>query len=74
MLKLRVFRWMGAVVACATTVVTSGCVFVPVPPPLVGAPVVVRPRPVVVVPRAPVRGYYRGYGSRGYGSPGRGYW
>jgi len=51
----------------------SGCVLVPVPAPVVGPPVFVAPRPVVVIPGRPAYGSYRpyryynqGYG-RGYG-------
>lgn len=43
----------------------SGCVVVPVPLPVVAAPVIVAPRPVFV-PR-PVYGYYRPFYGRGYG-------
>jgi len=43
----------------------SGCVLVPVPAPVVAAPVIVAPRPVFV-PR-PVYGYYGPYYGRGYG-------
>lgn len=39
----------------------SGCVLVPVPGPVVGPPVIVAPRPVVVIPGRPVRGSYRPY-------------
>lgn len=48
---------------------TSGCVFVPVPEPVFGPPVVVAPRPVVVIPGRPAHGYYRPhrYHHRGHG-------
>jgi hypothetical protein len=54
------------VLAAATAIVTSGCLLVPVPGPVVRRPAVVAP-PVVVVPGPPVvvpgpRYYGRGYG------------
>jgi len=47
----------------------SGCVLVPVPAPVVGPPVFVAPRPVVVIPGRPAHGSYRPYRyyHRGYG-------
>ena len=47
----------------------SGCVLVPVPAPVVGLPVIVAPRPVVVIPGRPAHGSYRPYRyyHRGYG-------
>jgi len=39
----------------------SGCVLVPVPEPVVGLPVIVAPRPVVVIPGRPAYGSYRPY-------------
>ena len=59
----------GLFLAGAVTVGTSACVLVPVPEPFIGAPAVVAPAPVVVVPRPyyhPYRGYYRGGYHRGY--------
>jgi len=50
---------------------TSGCVLVPVPEPVVGPPVIVAPRPVVVIPGRPEHGSYSPYRyyyyHRGYG-------
>jgi hypothetical protein len=61
----------GALLLLLATVAVgaSGCVLAPVP---VGPPVVVGPRPVVVVPSRPHYhyhggGYYRGGYHRGYG-------
>ena len=47
----------------------SGCVLVPVPAPVVSLPVIVAPRPVVVIPGRPVYGSYSPYRyyHRGYG-------
>ena len=39
----------------------SGCVLVPVPAPVVGLPVIVAPRPVVVIPGRPAHGSYSPY-------------
>jgi hypothetical protein len=59
----------------AASLGASGCVFVPAPVPVLGPPVLVAPRPVVVIPGRPVyRAYhpYRDYRPypyyhRGYG-------
>ena len=64
------FGRLAAVLLFVASVGAAGCVFVPVPPPFVGPPVIVGPRPVVVAPRRPARGYYRPYGhyhGRGHG-------
>jgi hypothetical protein len=65
-------RMLGRLTAALLAVVavgTSGCVWVPVPEPVVGPPVVVAPRPVVIVPGRPVYRAYRprSYYDRGYG-------
>jgi hypothetical protein len=57
-------RSIGGLVLAAAALVTSGCVLAPVPAPVIGPPVVVAPRPVVVVPKRP-HPYYRG-GYYGY--------
>jgi hypothetical protein len=60
---LRALAMLGAVA------LTSGCVLVPVGPPVVAEPAIVVPAPVVVAPR-PVYRVHPGY----YGHYGRGYW
>lgn len=64
----------GLFLAAAVAVGTSACLLVPVPEPFVGAPAVVAPGPVIVVPGRPHYyrggyyhgGYHRGYGHRGW--------
>lgn len=58
------------VLLAAATVGTSACVLVPVPEPIVGAPAIVGPAPVIVVPRPHYHhrgGYYYGGYRRGGG-------
>ena len=50
-----------AAMLLAASLGASGCVFVPAPVPVVGPPVVVAPRPVVVIPGRPVYRAYRPY-------------
>ena len=61
---------VAALLVAGTLVLTSGCVFVPVGPPVLAEPAVVVPAPVIVAPGPPVyrgyRGYWGGY-RRGYG-------
>jgi hypothetical protein len=60
-----------AILLLAVVALTSGCVLVPVGPPVVAEPAVVVPGPVIVAPRPPVyrfhRGYYGGRYRHGYG-------
>jgi hypothetical protein len=64
-----------AAMLLAASLGASGCLLVPAPVPVLGPPVLVAPRPVVVIPGRPVyRAYhpYRDYRSypyyhRGYG-------
>jgi hypothetical protein len=62
---------LTAALLLGTVVATSGCLLVPVPPPIVGPPVVVAPRPAVIIhgrkaygSYRPHRHYHRGYGWR----------
>lgn len=50
-----------AAMLLAASLGVSGCVFVPAPVPIIGPPVVVAPRPVVVIPGRPVYRAYRPY-------------
>lgn len=65
----RVLGRLTAALLAIVAVGTSGCVLVPVPEPVVGPPVVVAPRPVVIVPGRPVYRAYHPYSyyHRGYG-------
>jgi hypothetical protein len=58
----------GLVLVIAAAVGVGGCVLVPFPEPVVGAPVVVAPRPVIVAPHPYYRGgyYYGGAYHRGH--------
>jgi hypothetical protein len=47
-----------AAMLLAASLGAAGCVFVPVPVPVLGPPVLAAPRPVVVIPGRPV---YRAY-------------
>ena len=60
-------RVVAALLVAASTVVSAGCVLVPVGRPVAAAPAVVVPAPPVVVAPAPPhyrvhRGYWYGYG------------
>ena len=59
-----------ALLLAGVVALTSGCVFVPLGPPVVAEPAVVVPAPVIVAPGHAgyrgYRGYYGGY-RRGYG-------
>ena len=56
----------GVVLAVVAALGTAGCVLAPVPEPVVvGPPVIVGPRPVIIAPH-PYRGYYRGGYHRGW--------
>ena len=65
----RVLGRLTAALLAVVAVGTSGCVVVPVPAPVLGPPVVVGPRPVVIAPGRPVyRAYHpHSYYHRGYG-------
>jgi hypothetical protein len=55
------------VLAVAAAVGTAGCVLAPLPEPVVvGPPVIVGPRPVIIAPHPYYRGYYRGGYHRGW--------
>lgn len=61
---------VGLLLLAAAALGTSGCVLAPIPGPVVGPPVVVAPRPLLVVPGRPHYhhgGYYHGGYHRGYG-------
>jgi hypothetical protein len=55
--RIRSGRLVAAMLLAAS-LGASGCVFVPAPVPVLGPPVIVAPRPAVVIPGRPV---YRGY-------------
>jgi hypothetical protein len=64
---------LRAIVLLGAVALTSGCLLVPVGPPVVAEPAVVVPAPVIVAPRPAYRfhrgyhgGYWHGHG-RGHG-------
>lgn len=61
---------LRAIMLLAVMTLTSGCLLVPVGPPVVAEPAVVVPAPVIVAPRPAYRvyrGYHGGYwDSHGY--------
>jgi hypothetical protein len=62
-------RRLTAALLFVAAVGMSGCVLVPVPAAVVGPPVIVAPRPAVVIPGRLAHGFYRPYRYyyRGYG-------
>jgi hypothetical protein len=56
----------GLFLVAVTAVGTSACLLVPVSEPYIGAPAVVAPAPVIVVPRRPHYHYRGGYYHGGY--------
>jgi hypothetical protein len=65
---------LPAVALLGAVAFMSGCVFVPVGPPVVAEPAIVVPAPVIVAPRPPVYRFHRGYYGGGYGRGYGRYW
>ena len=71
-MRLRPGAVLRAIVLLGAVALTSGCVFVPVGPPIAAGPAVAVPGPVIVAPRPAYR-FHRGhYGGHWRGH--RAYW
>lgn len=57
---------LRAIVMLGAVALTSGCLLVPVGPPVVAEPAIVVPSPVIVAPRPPAHRFHRGYYGGGY--------